>query len=63
MPEGSGRAETYAMNDAVMERILEIEAVESVGAMSGAVEGMEMMTFSEGDTLFISCLRGTQPDQ
>ncbi len=57
MPEGSGRAETYAMNDTVMERILEIEAVESVGAMSGAVEGMEMMTFSEGDTLFYILLK------
>jgi len=57
MPEGSSRAETYAMNDTVMERILEIEAVESVGAMSGEVEGMEMMTFSEGDTLFYILLK------
>ena len=42
MPEGSDREDIYAMNDAVMARILEIEDVESVGAMSGS-SGLGMM--------------------
>ncbi len=36
MPEGSDWEETEAMNDLVMARILEIEAVESVGAIVGS---------------------------
>jgi len=40
MPKGSTREETYAMSDEVMKRILEIEAVETVGAISGGQSGM-----------------------
>ena len=64
MPEGSDRADTYAMNDTVMARILEIDAVEGVGAMSGAAGGMQMMGSSEGDTSFFHpAERGAYPDQ
>lgn len=42
MPEGSDWEEAGAMNDLVMARILEIEAVESVGAISGSA-GSAMM--------------------
>ncbi|MCW3490662.1 efflux RND transporter permease subunit [Dethiobacter alkaliphilus] len=43
MPEGSEREDTYAMADEVMSRILEIDAVDSVGAMSGNGGGGMMM--------------------
>lgn len=40
MPEGSEKEELYAMNDEVAARILAIEEVESVGAVSGSSGGM-----------------------
>jgi HAE1 family hydrophobic/amphiphilic exporter-1 len=43
VPKGSTREETYAMNDKVMDRILEIEAVETVGAMSGGQSGLGIL--------------------
>lgn len=51
MPKGASREETYAMNDEVMKRILEIEAVETVGAMSGGGQsGLTLMGRGSGDS-------------
>lgn len=44
MPDGAGRDETNQMNDEVMRRILEIEAVESVGVMSAGDSGLGMLS-------------------
>ncbi len=56
MPEGRSRMETNAMNDEVMRRILEIEAVETVGVMSGGGSGRAvlggMMSGSENGATF-----------
>ncbi len=43
MPKDTSRQETYNINDEVMNRILEIEAVETVGVMSGQQSGMALM--------------------
>lgn len=50
MPKGASREDTYAMNDEVMKRILEIEAVETVGAMSGGQAGLTLMGRGSGDS-------------
>jgi hypothetical protein len=34
VPDGKGREDMYSLSDEVMNRILEIDAVETVGAMS-----------------------------
>ncbi len=58
MPEGSSREDTYAINDEVMRRILEIEAVETVGAMTGQQSGiMSMFGGSGGGTSFYILLK------
>jgi len=49
MPKGSSREDTYAMNDEVMSRILEIDAVEAVGAIGGGQSGLAMMGSASGD--------------
>ncbi|MBN1892153.1 MAG: efflux RND transporter permease subunit [Clostridiales bacterium] len=59
IPDGTSREETYAINDEVMTRILEIDAVETVGIMSGQSSGMAMFGggmssgSGEGSTLYI----------
>jgi multidrug efflux pump subunit AcrB len=46
-PEGISREEMYELSDEIMNRILEIEAVETVGAMSGS-EGIGMLMSGAG---------------
>jgi multidrug efflux pump subunit AcrB len=55
MPKGSTPEETYAMNDEVMNRILKIEAVETVGAMSGGQSGLGFLSggSDNGTTFYI----------
>ncbi|NLW89469.1 MAG: MMPL family transporter [Clostridiaceae bacterium] len=43
MPEGFGQEDSYRLNDEVMKRVLEIEAVETVGVMSGGGSGMALL--------------------
>ena len=43
MPDGTGWDETNRMSDEVMRRILEIDAVETVGVMSGGGSGLAML--------------------
>ncbi|HHY81699.1 MAG TPA: efflux RND transporter permease subunit [Clostridiales bacterium] len=60
MPKESSREEIYKMNDEVMNRILEIEAVETVGAMSGQQSGLGIMgrsTSSDNETTFYILLK------
>jgi len=60
MPKESTREEIYKMNDEVMNRILEIEAVETVGAMSGQQSGLGIMgrsTSSDNETTFYILLK------
>lgn len=52
MPEGSTQDDLYAMSDEVMSRILEIDAVHSVGAMSGSSGPMRGFS-SDGTSFFI----------
>lgn len=47
MPKGSTKADTYAMSDTVMERVAELESVETVGAMAGG-GGMALMSGGGG---------------
>jgi len=62
VPEGSSREELHAISDVVMSRVLEIEAVQSVGAMAETFGGMRMMTGissgrrSTGETTFFILL-------
>ena len=59
MPDESDRDAVYAMSDEVMKRILEIDAVETVGAISGQQSGMAMMgRGSDGETTFYILLKG-----
>jgi len=54
MPQGSGKEETYEMNDLVASRILEIEAVETVGAMAGGgTAGLMGGGSGEGTSFYI----------
>lgn len=55
MPEGSIFADTSAMADKVTSRILEIEDVDTVGAMIGGSSGMSMMggSSSEGQAITV----------
>jgi HAE1 family hydrophobic/amphiphilic exporter-1 len=55
MPQESEQDDIYAMSDEVMARILEVEAVASVGAMSGS-SGMMMGPRGGGDTSFFILL-------
>jgi len=57
MPEGSTKEEIYAMNDEVIQRLLEIEAVDSVGAMTGSTGLLELSGSSSGDTSFFILLK------
>lgn len=58
MPEGSEKEEIFAVSDEVMGRILEIDAVASVGAFSGSGGGMRMMMGpSSGGTSFYILLK------
>lgn len=57
MPTGSEKEEAYTMNDKVMARILEIDAVDSVGAMTGSSREMGLMGSSRGDTTFFILLK------
>ena len=58
MPDGSEREEIYAMSDEVMARILTIDDVASIGAISGSSGGMGMMDGpSSGDTSFYILLK------
>lgn len=58
MPKGSSREDSYAMNDEVMGRILQIDAVETVGGMAGQQSGMGFMSGgSENETSFYILLK------
>lgn len=51
MPKGSNQEDTYAMADKVINRILGIKGVETVGATSGGGTGLAMMGGSSDDTI------------
>jgi HAE1 family hydrophobic/amphiphilic exporter-1 len=58
MPEDSDRDDLYAMSDEVMKRILEIDDVETVGAISGQQSGMAMLgRGSDNQTTFYILLK------
>ncbi|HHW30971.1 MAG TPA: efflux RND transporter permease subunit [Clostridiaceae bacterium] len=60
MPKGITIKERYALNDEVMKRILEIEAVETVGAMSGSQSGLGFLgggSGSDNETTFYILLK------
>ncbi|MCR3921258.1 MAG: efflux RND transporter permease subunit [Firmicutes bacterium] len=58
LPHGSEQEDIYAMSDEMMARILDIEAVGSVGAMSGSSGGRMMMRGGVGgDTSFYILLK------
>lgn len=54
MPEDATQSETWAMCDTVLERILTVEGVDTVGAM----EGQSMMSMGGGSSLSIYVLLG-----
>ena len=54
MPDDSEQEDHYAMSDEVMARILEVERVTSVGAMSGSGGGMGMGMGMRGSSLSTS---------
>ncbi|NLW12191.1 MAG: MMPL family transporter [Clostridiaceae bacterium] len=53
MPQGSSREDTYAMNDLISSRIIEIEAVETVGAMAGGGTAGFMGGGGDGTSFYI----------
>ncbi|MGI6130037.1 MAG: efflux RND transporter permease subunit [bacterium] len=58
LPDDGDRDDLYAMSDEVMKRILEIDAVETVGALSGQQSGMMMMgRGSDDETTFYILLK------
>lgn len=57
MPEGCDQEQLYAMNDEVMTRILEIEDVANVGAISGSSDEAGMIDSAVGDTFFYILLK------
>jgi HAE1 family hydrophobic/amphiphilic exporter-1 len=63
MPQGAGRDETYEMNDLVAERILSIDAVETVGAMAGGQGGMNMLSGGGGGSTSFYILLAENRDQ
>lgn len=54
MPEDAEQSERWAMCDSVLERILTVEGVDTVGAM----EGQSMMSLGGGDSLSVYVLLG-----
>lgn len=58
MPKDSTRNDAHAMGDEIMNRILKIEAVETVGAMSGGMSNLGFMgSGSEKETTFYILLQ------
>lgn len=43
MPINTSRADAYALSDEVTKRMLEIDAIETIGAMKGDGAGLSMM--------------------